>query len=288
MPLPEEIGKAYANYYTHRSPDQNAGGQFKRIYLGIKRGYFAAKYGYKSATPTPWLWRFAFLLYLFPVRRNDVDAEIRRLRAVPGGRLLDVGCGSGDWLVQMRNLGWQGDGVDFDANAVASAREKGLNVNLGTLESQQIPEGSYDAITLNHVIEHVPDALGLLRECRRVLKPGGTIALATPNAASWGHSYFKENWRGLEPPRHLQVFTPASLRKILGQAGFTEVNVRTDNSVYVWDQSYRLWWKAHRPGRDYDSALRAKLFPRLMTWLEQGLLSLRPDSGECLGALAKK
>jgi SAM-dependent methyltransferase len=70
------------------------------------------------------------------------------------------------------------------------------------------------------VIEHLHDPLTMLLECRRVLKPGGTLVIATPNSASLGHRTFKSDWVSLDPPRHLVLFDPPTMRRLLDEAGF--------------------------------------------------------------------
>jgi SAM-dependent methyltransferase len=152
--------------------------------------------------------------------RAIVCGSVRWLEACEGGRLLDVGCGNGSFLDQMRQLGWDVTGVEPDGAAVTVAREKlGLRVFEGSLEEAGLPGGHYDAITMNHVIEHLPDPIVTLKECHRVLRPGGKLIVATPNINSMGSQVFGEHWRGLEVPRHLHLFCPQSLRMAAERAG---------------------------------------------------------------------
>jgi ubiquinone/menaquinone biosynthesis C-methylase UbiE len=188
----------------------------------------------------------------------------------------------------MSRLGWNSQGVDFDQNAVELARKNGLKVDVGTLESQNYPESSFDAVTINHVIEHVPDPVSLLKECRRILKPGGTIALATPNSQSLGHHIFKNNWRGLEPPRHLQILSAKATKTLFASAGFKQITVRTYNSLYVWEQSYQLSRSQSQLDREVKKSLSQKVIPILLTWYEQLFLLFAKSSGECIAAQGKK
>lgn len=292
MPLSEDIGKAYETYYTHASQDgaSQPGGVLKQLYQKIKRGYLAGEYGYQTSPKSTLFEVLGKLLYLFPVRRSDVDDDIRCLHAVPHGLLLDIGCGSGDWLVSMRELGWEVEGVDFDENAVKAAMLKGLRVHCGTLDAQDYPDECIDAITLNHVIEHVPDPVATLIECRRILKKDGRLILYTPNSASLGHRLFGEHWRGLEPPRHLHLFSPSSIRALLLLAGFPEPCVSTVNSGYLWEHSFRLYrgsiGSGPRPG--LRGRLVKKAVPYLLTLLEQAVLVYKPEVGECLAVQAGK
>jgi 2-polyprenyl-3-methyl-5-hydroxy-6-metoxy-1,4-benzoquinol methylase len=282
----EDVGKAYVNYYTHAAPTGSGHAQLlKRLYRTMKRGYLANKYGYRTGSEGVLIRGLGKLLYFFPVHRSLADAGIRSLRALPGGRLLDVGCGSGEWLRGMRELGWQVEGLDFDKEAVSAARQQGLTVHWGTLAAQRFPDACFDAVALHHVIEHVPDPLGLLKECRRILKPRGSLVLATPNNQSWGHRIFKEHWRGLEPPRHLHLMSPSAMRRFLTDAGFMEVAIKTYNDNYVFSHSYRLW-----RGRQPTSNIRSpiSLIPGVMVIAEQILLLFDAGCGECIGAVALK
>ena len=90
-------------------------------------------------------------------------------------------------------------GIDIDPETVKAVRSRGLDVRLGTLEAQGFPADYFDAIVMNHVIEHIHDPLEHLRECHRVLKKGGVLSLATPNVASLGHERFRQYWVGLRP-----------------------------------------------------------------------------------------
>lgn len=146
---------------------------------------------------------------------------------IPGRRrLLDVGCGKGDLMMRMRQQGWGVEGLEVDADAVEYGRTiNGLTVHLGSLESAQFPDNTFDVITSNHVIEHVHDPIALIRECLRVLKPGGRLVLATPNIESFGHRVFKRNWSHLDPPRHLRLFTAKTLRECAVRAGFRSMQL---------------------------------------------------------------
>jgi SAM-dependent methyltransferase len=232
---------------------------------------------------------FGWLMNMFPFRRDEVDLELCYLRAQPGGSLLDVGCGSGDWLVQMKARGWQVRGVDFDSRAVHVARERGLIVESGALDEQLYPDGSFDAVVLNHVIEHVPDPRSTLVECERVLKKGGRLALITPNANSLAHRLLHKDWRGLEPPRHLHIFTPGSMTSLLKQAGFYEARIWTVNSRYIWNLSWQLRTR-DRVGVPYTPIveLRTRLAAYAFTLIEQVAILAMPRTGECLAVAAIK
>jgi ubiquinone/menaquinone biosynthesis C-methylase UbiE len=119
----------------------------------------------------------------------------------------------------MKSLGWDVEGVEVDPEAVEAGKRRGVPVRLGTLQDQKFPDNHFDAVHSAHVIEHVYDPVALLTECRRILKPSGTLVILTPNTASWGHRQFGSAWLNLDPPRHLVLFSSATLRQAASKAG---------------------------------------------------------------------
>lgn len=91
-----------------------------------------------------------------------------------------------------------------------------------------------NAVTLSHVIEHVLDPAGLLLEIHRILKTGGRLVITTPNFSSRGHSLFRDAWVHLDPPRHLYLFSPESLRRCCERAGFRVETLRTSDRIASW------------------------------------------------------
>jgi SAM-dependent methyltransferase len=203
VPLEEDIGGAYAQYYTH--PCRPAGRNGTSAVL--------SRFGL--------MWAYDLLLRLLLVQRERNRLDLMYLQPAKPARLLEVGCGSGDRLALFRTLGWTVSAVEPDAAAAAYAQTVNhLDVRRGSLEQARFPEDSFDAVIMNHVIEHVYDPLGLLKECRRVLKPAGVLLSITPNVHSLGHRLFGRAWRGLEPPRHIFLFSGRTLQKLVAMAGF--------------------------------------------------------------------
>lgn len=288
MPLNVDLGKAYTNYYTHSArTGANRWGLLKRIRALMERGYWAGKYNYPTADSIS-TWGMGKLLYLFPLRRRGADGDIRFLQAVPGGRLLDVGCGSGEWLAFMSSLGWQVEGIDFDQRAVDVARQNGLQVRCGSLEQQNFPNESFHAVVLNHVIEHLPDPAGTLLESVRVLKPGGKLVLFTPNGSSLGHRVFKENWRGLEPPRHLHIFSKQSMYRMLEQAGFREISIRPQLARSVIYESVLLSAGQTSVGSASHRNWRAEAIARVFNLFELCWSTWDKSVSDCIAAVAVK
>jgi SAM-dependent methyltransferase len=219
MPVEEDIGKAYETYYTHAPEDGRTplGLGFK-TYLLLRNGYLSWRNGYRATTFERMV---APLIYLRPAWRTEADYSVLYQRPPSGPvSLLDIGCGDGVALARMREVGWNDlHGVDLDQQAVARARERGIDAHAGTVASAHYPDASFDVITMSHVIEHVLDPIDLMRECHRVLKPGGRMVVVTPNIESIGHRRFKQTWLHLDPPRHLHLFNLRTLRQALDRSG---------------------------------------------------------------------
>jgi SAM-dependent methyltransferase len=188
----------------------------------------------------------------------------------------------------MRELGWDVAGNDFDANAVKVATNRGLNVAVGSLEDQKLPSASFDAVTLSHVIEHLPDPIGTMRECARILKPGGKVVLLTPNCASLSHRFFKQDWRGLEPPRHLHVFSLKSMDRMLAMTGFEQRSVRPFIVTSVIFESLQLRWGRTNANDTPRHRWLARLLIPLFKFVESCLIRWQPDVGDCIFASATK
>jgi SAM-dependent methyltransferase len=204
MPWEEDIHNAYTSYYTHHQlvPPEPGKGPAEFIERVLRKAH-----------------NLVFLAT--PVRRERERLSLMYVESLRPGKILDVGCGNGNRLVLFQRLGWDPQGQEVDPKAAAEARRiSGVPIHLGHLEEARFPDGSFDAITMNHVIEHVHEPVSLLQECRRILKMAGILVVITPNAKSFGHARFGASWRGLEPPRHLQVFSRRALHQTAVQAGF--------------------------------------------------------------------
>lgn len=152
------------------------------------------------------------------------------------GRYLDVGCGSGGALGVAQALGWQVAGVEVDEAAARKARRFSARVHAGDLLGAPFPPGEFDVVSAFHVLEHVPDPVAAVRRMLEWLDPDGVLILEVPNAGGLGARLFGRAWSGLELPRHLSHFTPATLEDTVTRAG--------GRIVWCWHQAkprYYLW-----------------------------------------------
>jgi 2-polyprenyl-3-methyl-5-hydroxy-6-metoxy-1,4-benzoquinol methylase len=136
------------------------------------------------------------------------------------GRALDIGCGNGHYMMFLKELGWDTTGFDVTDNLAEPVRKSGIPIFTGSLDVLQDQEGSFDLITMWHVLEHLYDPAADLRLVRRLLVDGGTLMIEVPNSDSITAKLFRADWFPWDLPRHLSHFTPTSLRRMLEEAGF--------------------------------------------------------------------
>jgi 2-polyprenyl-3-methyl-5-hydroxy-6-metoxy-1,4-benzoquinol methylase len=146
-------------------------------------------------------------------------------------RLLDVGCGSATLLALIKERGVDVQGFDASAEASAIARaEHGIDVRVGTrLGEAAFAAGSFDVVTLFHVLEHVTEPRELLADVGRLLKPNGRVILQVPNIESWQFRIFGARWYGLDIPRHVIDYSASSMRRLLQECGLKVYRTRHFN-----------------------------------------------------------
>jgi SAM-dependent methyltransferase len=273
------IGRAYASYYTHRAdnPEPQTG-----LRAAMRNGYLNARYGY-DLSPASQLG--PLLARLFPKKRSYADRWVRNLNRPNGdGRLLDIGCGDGSFLAEMRKAGWDVEGIEPDPSAAAVARATGISVIDEPLESAELPLQSFDAVTMNHVVEHFHDPVEALGITHRLLKPGGILWIVTPNLDSRGHALFGRNWIGLDPPRHLVLFTRDSLARAITGTGFEIEGYGSDFSA----QSFFPCSATIAAGEDpRDGSAVARHKNRLSVWVGDLAARLDPQRAENIVLIAR-
>ena len=243
-PDPDALHTSYRDYYTHDAD----GGASRGFEPWLKRAVPAARLGYRDAV-SPLSRLGGALVSSFAPLRTIGERAALWLPASDRGSLLDVGCGSGDLLERMRDLGWQVAGVEFDGEAARLARARvGDAPVFETLE--EAGEGRYDAVVLDHVLEHLPDAGETLRACWRALRPGGRLALATPNPSSAARKRFGASWLHWDPPRHLELRGERALADLVEASGLVVERVFScaGSAHFVWSASRGIERTGELPG----------------------------------------
>lgn len=148
------------------------------------------------------------------------------------GRLLDIGAGTGDFLVVAKKDGWDATGIEPSEKAKSIAINKGVNFsnNLSDLK-----DNSFDVITMWHVLEHVPNLDEYILELKRLLKPTGTILIAVPNFKSFDAEYYGRFWAAYDVPRHIWHFSKTAIKKLFAEKEMelTDVLPMKFDSFYV-------------------------------------------------------
>ena len=232
---PDYLGEAYVHYFTHGGAPPTTGfrARLGDCYIGGSHG----------RNPSSLSRCFVWLVRTFaPRRAESLDACLRTLPPKnTGHRLLDLGCGDGSYARMAQAAGWKVTGLENDPAACRAARSLGVSVVEAAFPPAPLPDGSFDVVRLHHVIEHLHDPRAALREIFRLLAPGGLAMVTTPNLGAYGLEVFGRDWRGLEPPRHLVLFTPAILNKLLRELGFAGVRLATSGNVsFYFHYSYAL------------------------------------------------
>lgn len=139
------------------------------------------------------------------------------------GKVLDIGSGTGDFLLECKKQNWEVTGIEPNEKAKGIALKKGIHLSeaLGALENN-----SFDVITMWHVLEHVPDVEHQIAELKRLVKPSGTIIIAVPNFNSFDANYYKEFWAAYDVPRHLWHFSKTAISKLFGKQNFVLVKIK--------------------------------------------------------------
>lgn len=171
---------------------------------------------HSSRIGDPELWR-SYMGRVFSAAADELQ------RLLPeGASVLDVGCGHGYFVEEAAARGFSAKGVDLTENTVAFARDRGLDVVEGTVETAGFDDGSFDAVTMFYVLEHLTEPLATLRKVLQVLKPGGVLLLRVPHTTPIVTllDLFSIENNLYDPPFHLSDFSPETMKRTLRQAGF--------------------------------------------------------------------
>ncbi|MGG5506960.1 MULTISPECIES: class I SAM-dependent methyltransferase [unclassified Myroides] len=218
----EKLGDYYLseNYISHTDGKRNF---FERLYQSVKK----------------------------IALRRKVDLLFRQNNTV--GTLLDIGCGTGDFLVEAKKRGWTVTGFEPSDQARALAEKKGIQL---IADYKTLADASFDVITLWHVLEHIPNLEEQIVEIKRLLKADGKLILAVPNYKSYDASHYKEHWAAYDVPRHIWHFSQNSIVRIFSTFQFKveEVQPMIFDSFYVsllseeYKTGKRNWIKAFLVG----------------------------------------
>jgi SAM-dependent methyltransferase len=240
------------------------------------RALLAARLGYRHLAPERLGWRDRIEKVL---RRARVEVQFPPF--LGRGRLLDVGCATGRFLRLMAALGWETAGIEIDAAAADKARAVTPRVVVGDPAEVEFPPGSFDVVTAFHVLEHLPDPLRALANMLRWAGPDGLVVVEVPNVAGWGGRLFGRHWAGLELPRHLIQFAPATMGALAARAGGRVVRAvhKSKPRSLIRSLGFRLGAARGRPARWAGAAVAHPLGRGALKLLLELVLPLAEVSG---------
>lgn len=250
MPTPADLGALYPDdYYSFRPPQLEPA------------------------------WRYLIKRYCGLQKYTYLPAELKT------GRMLDVGCGAGQYLLEMRARGWEVYGSELSKGAAAAGRAAGLDIRGGELPEAGFPAAHFDFIRLNHSFEHMPNPDAVLVEIRRLLKPDGRLFIGVPNIDSTWARLFGRYWWYMGLPVHTYNYNPRNLRLLLERHGFTVTETRYNSDFGGSLGSLQIYVNRHRTPRSSDGWLVRSLLlrpPLMLVSKIQDLLRL----GDCIEVIA--
>lgn len=203
QPDMQELEKHYPpeKYYSLRKNKKNTPGMYEKLIID------------KNASLKK--------IILSPLRKF-----MRSTKIVPSGKILDIGCGSGEFLSLMNKTGMDCFGVDPGLSSKDISKNNDLHLVKGELKEAEYPSNFFDVITMNHSFEHVLDPLETLTEIKKILKRGGTAIIGVPQSSSLAFFLFGKNWVNLDTPRHLFIYNPSTLRMYANKVGLEVKKIR--------------------------------------------------------------
>ncbi len=197
-------------------------------------------------------------------------------------KMLDFGCGNGAFLVKMKNLGWDVTGVDFSAQAVQLTKNAGIQAFEGDFNNPFLEQQKFDCITLRQVLEHLHNPVETLVAAKKLLALKGKLSISVPNIQSLPYRWFKEDWLGIDFPRHLLHFNPESLEKVITKSGFKIIQMQQVKHTGWLRQSAEIALKAK--GFHFKGWLASK---KMMASLISAWANLT-NQCDCLQVLAEE
>lgn len=280
-PDPEEMGRYYGpGYLPHRGPE--AWGRWAPLVRRSERGRDRRRVRWARRAVTrvaePGLCDLSRPRGMSPgdplARERLEGAPAPRREDGPGSsggpgtargsvKALDVGCGRPTFLRALGDAtGWETTGLDTsDAGWAGDEPDtwSGLDLRVGEVEEACLPDGSFDLITLWHVLEHISDPLPFLERLGELAQPGSALVVEVPDHASWPRRLQKESWIGYDTPRHAVAYEPQTLSRMLEKAGWRVRQLRRWGTLDPWV----LWWLGRQVarGRALDGPLERDFLP---------------------------
>jgi SAM-dependent methyltransferase len=224
-PTPDALGAFYGDgYYSFKPPSAPQFSGTPPFKERLRRTILARHLGYvglpHADAPVPgFVTKLLSRFLVIPAFRSD-------------GPLLDVGCGSGERMLELESFGWKTQGLEFSQEAADAGRSAGLRIDVGDLTTANIADGSMATVTFYHSLEHVYSPVDALKAAFKALKPGGDLLVAVPNYGSSERRLFGKNWDWLQMPTHLFHYDRKHLEECARRAGFVDIKTRYSFNGY--------------------------------------------------------
>ena len=235
-----------------------------------------------------------YLMFLFWKRARYDLPKINFPDYISTGKVLDIGCGTGNYLRILREFGWDVYGIEpFERVAEIGRKQFGLNIKTGTLLDHNFPDNYFHFISMNHVLEHLHNPVEVLSEAKRILHPDGMISIRTPNMNCFGYKRFGKNWLYIDTPRHLIIYSKQSITQLANQ---TKLIIKAFSTAYSISGLYSsLTYKIrdkNRNNKDFGTTgeytFSQKLYINTLDLHERMLILLGKDAGEELQVVLVK
>ncbi|MEL6255831.1 MAG: class I SAM-dependent methyltransferase [Bacteroidota bacterium] len=209
--------------FTQEIPDQNSIGPYYQ-----SEEYISHSNTDKGLINTLYQWVRNYTL----VKKRKL---ITKLSKKSGGNILDIGCGTGEFLGAMKEAGWKVQGLEPDPGARKQAQKNQAISVSPSEELFNLKDGDYDVISMWHVLEHVHQLHEYFEKIRALLKPGGLLIIAVPNYQSLDAKVYGEHWAAYDVPRHLYHFSARSMKELFKfhQIEFEQIKPMPFDAFYV-------------------------------------------------------
>jgi 2-polyprenyl-3-methyl-5-hydroxy-6-metoxy-1,4-benzoquinol methylase len=215
IPSQKEILSFYDTYYTHKESKQS------KLLYRINDYYSNLVLGYPENENVMFLTK---LIALLPTLKDSALLDFLYIPYCQNSKtILDFGCGNGTLIKKLKYYGFNVSGVDFDEKAISELKKDGIEV----YSSLKLVSKKYDIIIMSHILEHLVDPESDLIEISNLLNIDGMLIIATPNSTSLGKLLFHKYWRGLEAPRHFNIFSNKSFKILADKIGLTVLESRS-------------------------------------------------------------
>lgn len=155
--------------------------------------------------------------------KRVVGLSVQNIPDVAPGRMLELGCASGNYMERMRQLGWDVEGIEFSSSAAATARERGFNVTDGAVENAENPIAKYNIIVAWMVLEHLHQPTHVLKRLLDWVEPDGHLVFSVPDSGAIERRVFGDAYYALHLPNHLYHYSPQTIQKVLNASGWEAV-----------------------------------------------------------------